>query len=173
MKKNFFLIILSIIVIFCFVVLLKSLNSSSTFYPKEGLNKKLPSFSAKKLFNNKEINFDDLFFDNQIYLLNIWASWCAPCRDEHDILMELSKNSSIKIIGLNYKDSLINAKKFITEYGNPYSDILVDKNGIISIELGAYGVPETLILDKNKIILKKFIGPLNNESIKEIKFFLR
>ena len=173
MKKNFFLIILSIIIIFCFLVFLKSLNNSGAYYPKERLGKKLPTFAAKNLFSNKEVNFNDLFFDNRIYVLNIWASWCLPCRDEHNILMELSKNSSIKIIGLNYKDNLRNAKNFINKHGNPYSNILVDKSGIISIELGAYGVPETLILDKDKIILKKFIGPLNNESVKEIEMFLR
>ena len=87
--------------------------------------------------------------------------------------MELSKNTSIKIIGLNYKDSLIYAKKFINSMGNPYSNILVDNDGVISIELGAYGIPETLVIDKNKIILKKFVGPLNNQSLKEIKLLIK
>ena len=87
--------------------------------------------------------------------------------------MELSKNTSIKIIGLNYKDSLINAKKFINSMGNPYSNILVDNDGVISIELGAYGIPETLVIDKNKIILKKFVGPLNHQSLKEIKLLIK
>ena len=87
--------------------------------------------------------------------------------------MELSKNTSIKIIGLNYKDSLINAKKFINSMGNPYSNILVDNDGVISIELGAYGIPETLVIDKNKTILKKFVGPLNNQSLKEIKLLIK
>ena len=87
--------------------------------------------------------------------------------------MELSKNTSIKIIGLNYKDSLINAKKFINSMGNPYSNILVDNDGVISIELGAYGIPETFVIDKNKIILKKFVGPLNHQSLKEIKLLIK
>ena len=87
--------------------------------------------------------------------------------------MELSKNTSIKIIGLNYKDSLINAKKFINSMGNPYSNILVDNDGVISIELGAYGIPETLVFDKSKTILKKFVGPLNEQSFKEIKLLIK
>ena len=87
--------------------------------------------------------------------------------------MKLSSNPSIKIIGLNYKDDLTNAKKFINEMGNPYSEILIDNDGTISIELGAYGIPETFIIDKNKVILKKFVGPINDQSLKEIESLLK
>ena len=87
--------------------------------------------------------------------------------------MQLSNNTSIKVIGLNYKDNLINAEKFIKNMGNPYSKILRDEDGTISIKLGAYGIPETLVIDKNKIILKKFVGPLNDQSLKEIKSLIR
>ena len=173
MKKKNLLIIIIVFVLFCFVVLFKGLSNSNTYIPSTNSGKKLFSFKSKKLFNNQEVNSDELFFEDKIYLLNIWASWCLPCRDEHNILMELSKNSSIKIIGLNYKDNIVNAKRFINELGNPYSEILTDSAGIISIELGAYGVPETLIIDNNKIILKKFVGPLDNESLKEIKILLK
>ena len=85
----------------------------------------------------------------------------------------LTSLDKIKIIGLNYKDNLDSAKKFINNMGNPYSEIVTDEDGTISIALGAYGVPETLVIDANKIILKKFIGPLNNQSLKEIKSFLK
>ena len=87
--------------------------------------------------------------------------------------MNLSKNPSVEIIGLNYKDNIFNAKKFIKEMGNPYSEILLDEDGIISIELGAYGVPETFIINEDKIIIKKFIGPLSDKSMKEIKSILK
>ena len=87
--------------------------------------------------------------------------------------MDLKNIYNLTLIGLNYKDSLINAKKFINSMGNPYSHILVDNDGVISIELGAYGIPETLVIDKNKIILKKFVGPLNNQSLKEIKLLIK
>ena len=96
-----------------------------------------------------------------------------PCRDEHPLLMQLNENSKIKIIGLNYKDSVVNAKKFINEFGNPYSLIVTDKKGITSIELGAYGVPETYIIDKNKKIIKKFVGPLNNKTLTEINLLIK
>jgi cytochrome c biogenesis protein CcmG/thiol:disulfide interchange protein DsbE len=87
--------------------------------------------------------------------------------------MQLSKNSSVKLIGLNYKDNPKNAKKFIDILGNPYSMIIIDENGTISIELGAYGVPETYIINKDKKIIKKFIGPLSEESIEEINLILK
>ena len=95
-----------------------------------------------------------------------------PCRAEHDILMKLSKNPLINIIGLNYKDSEKSAKKYINQFGNPYKVFLTDKDGTISIFLGAYGVPETLVI-KNKKILKKFVGPLNQNSIEEINLLLK
>jgi len=173
MKKKTLLIIITIFVLFCFVVFLKGLSNSNTYVPDTKVGKQLLSFKAKKLFNNEEVISDDLFFENKIYLLNLWASWCAPCRTEHHILMKLSSNPSIKIIGLNYKDDLKNAKKFINEMGNPYSEIVVDKDGIISIELGAYGIPETFIIGKNKIILKKFVGPINDKSLKEIESLVK
>ena len=173
MKKKTLLIIITIFVLFCFVVLLKGLSNSNTYVPDTKVGKQLLSFKAKKLFNNEEVISDELFFENKIYLLNLWASWCVPCRTEHPLLMQLSNNPSIRIIGLNYKDDLTNAKKFINQMGNPYSEILIDNDGTISIELGAYGIPETFIIDKNKIILKKFVGPINDQSLKEIESLLK
>ena len=162
-----------IFLVFCFFVFLKGLSNTNNYTPDKSLGKKIAYFSAKNFFNEQETNSDELFIEKKIYLLNIWASWCVPCRNEHDTLMQLSQNDSINIIGLNYKDNLDNAKKFINEIGNPYSKILRDQDGTISIELGAYGVPETLVIDNNKIILKKFVGPLNNQSLKEIKSLIR
>ena len=116
----------------------------------------------------------DELIDNKKYLLiNVWASWCLPCRDEHVYLVNLQKNENIKIIGINYKDNESNAKKFLEDLGNPYSEILVDKDGTKSIELGAYGIPETFIIDKNKIVLKKFVGPINDQSLKEIESLVK
>jgi len=173
MKSKILLLPITIFLIFCFFVFFKGLDNSNNYIPDKNLGKKFPSFNAKNFYDEKIINSDNLFSEKEIYLLNIWASWCLPCKKEHSILMELSKNTSIKIIGLNYKDNLINATKFINSMGNPYTDILLDKDGVVSIELGAYGVPETLVIDNNKIILKKFIGPLNNQSLEEIKLLVK
>ena len=173
MKKKTSLIIITIFLLFCFVVLLKGLSNPNTYVPDTKIGKQFLSFKAKKLFNNEEVISDELFFENKIYLLNIWASWCVPCRTEHPNLMQLSSNPSIRIIGLNYKDDLTNAKKFINQMGNPYSEIIIDKDGTISIDLGAYGIPETFIIDKNKKVLKKFVGPINDQSLKEIESLLK
>jgi cytochrome c biogenesis protein CcmG/thiol:disulfide interchange protein DsbE len=87
--------------------------------------------------------------------------------------MELARNKEVKLIGLNYKDNISNAKKFIDELGNPYSQILIDSQGTLSVEWGAYGVPETFVIDKEKKIIKKIIGPLNKVLLKEIKLYLK
>ena len=95
-----------------------------------------------------------------------------PCRDEHPLLMSLKENNNLEIIGINYKDKNKNAQNFIESYGNPYSKILLDKDGTIAIEWGAYGVPETFLIFENQII-KKYIGPLNSNSILEINEFIK
>ena len=172
MRKNS-LFIAIIIIIFCFFVLFKGLNTPSVYTPSVTFEKELEYFNAKTLIYNKEINSNELFSGKKIYLLNIWSSWCVPCREEHSTLMKLKNNPFIKIIGLNYKDDPINAKKFIEELGNPYSEIVIDKDGTISISLGAYGVPETFIIDDNKKILKKFIGQINDQSLNDIKLLLK
>jgi cytochrome c biogenesis protein CcmG/thiol:disulfide interchange protein DsbE len=173
MKNKILLFTIVLFLIFCFVILFKSLNNSNIYVPKTVSEKTLVNFNSKDFFSEVEISSDQIFVGNEFYILNIWSSWCSPCRDEHPKLMQLSKNSSVKLIGLNYKDNPKNAKKFIDILGNPYSMIIIDENGTISIELGAYGVPETYIISKDKKIIKKFIGPLSEESIKEINLILK
>ena len=173
MKNKFILPILIIFFTFCFIIFYNSLENSNSYIPNDDFDTKLPIFNSKDFFSKKEISSQDLFVDNDYYILNIWASWCAPCRKEHPELMKLSKNSSIKIIGINYKDNLKNAKKFLNDLGNPYSTILIDDDGTISIELGAYGVPETFIINKQNKIIQKFRGALNTESIEKINLILK
>ena len=173
MKKKTLFIIILIFTLFCFIVLLKGLSKDNSYKPDINFGKKLSYFEGRKFSNDQLINSNELFDENKIYVLNIWASWCAPCRVEHSTLMKLKNNELIKIIGINYKDNLTNAKKFIDQNGNPYSEILIDEDGTIAISLGAYGIPETIIVDKNKIILKKFFGAINNNSLKEIKSLIK
>ena len=173
MKNKILFSLTVLFFVFCFVVLLKGLKNSNIYIPNALSKKTLASFKSEDLYSEIAILSDKIFVGSEYYVLNIWASWCLPCRDEHSILMKLKNNLSIKLIGLNYKDDPNNAKKFIDKFGNPYSMIITDKNGTIAIELGAYGVPETFVLNKNKKILKKFIGPLNQKSLKEIKLILK
>ena len=168
------LILYSIILIFLiiFAVFYKSLKDTNIYTPESKINNDIPIFLADLLLLNKNLTSTEIFKMNEFYLLNIWASWCAPCRDEHPILMSLSKNNKLNIIGINYKDNKKNAKSFLDELGNPYEKIIVDKNGTNSIEWGAFGVPETFIIYNNKII-KKYIGPLNNELLLEIQKIIK
>ena len=172
MKKK--LIPYSIILIFLiiFVVFYESLKDTNIYTPEVKINNDIPIFSAELLLLNENSTSTEIFKSDQFYLLNIWASWCAPCRDEHSILMSLSKNNKLTIIGMNYKDNKKNAKSFLDELGNPYEKIIVDKNGTNSIEWGAFGVPETFIIYNNKII-KKYIGPLNQEFFLEIQNLIK
>ena len=133
----------------------------------------LPIFEAKDFNSSTYLDSKKIFEEDIFYIVNIWASWCVPCRKEHPLLMELSKNDSTKLIGLNYKDNFNNAKKFIDRFGNPYSQILIDSDGTLSIEFGAYGVPETFIIDKNNKIIRKFIGPINKKIVEEIKLIIK
>jgi len=173
MKNKIVLIITIIFFIFCFIILFKGLNVSNTYAPEKILKENLVSFETKDFFTKEKISSEQIFVDKEFYILNIWSSWCVPCRKEHPKLMQLSKKSSVKIIGLNYKDNNNDAKKFIEEFGNPYSKIIMDEKGIISIELGAYGVPETYIINNEKKIIKKFLGPLDENSINEINTILK
>jgi len=159
--------------VFCFIVLFKGLNNSNIYVPNDTTEKFLKGFTSKDLYSENKISSDQIFVGSEFYAINIWSSWCAPCREEHPELMELSKNKSLKLIGLNYKDNPKNAKKFINEFGNPYFMIITDKNGIISIDLGAVGVPETFIINKDKKIIKRFLGSLNEKSLKEINLILK
>ena len=167
MKNKFFPIFLISILSFIFFVFYQGLQNPNIYQPKIDKSKDIPFFEAKTLYENNKINSTNLFKKDKYYLLNIWASWCVPCRDEHPLLMNLSKKKNIEIIGLNYRDKISNAKIFLKELKNPYNIILTDKDGTIAIEWGAYGVPESFLIYNNKVV-KKVIGPLDKNLIKEI-----
>jgi cytochrome c biogenesis protein CcmG, thiol:disulfide interchange protein DsbE len=103
----------------------------------------------------------------QLTLVNVFASWCAPCHQEHPFLMELAKDKRFRIIGINQKDRPENAQRFLTRLGNPYIAVGADPDGRASIEWGVYGVPETFLVDGKGVILFKHVGPLTPESIRE------
>ena len=172
MKNRIISLLIIVSLILVFIIFYKSLNKSSLYEPNNEIKKDIPTFSALTFFDDKEISSKSIFDKDNFYLLNIWASWCVPCRDEHPLLLSLSRNKKIKIIGLNYKDNSKNAEKFLKELGNPYKTILLDKDGTKSIEWGAFGVPETFLIYENKIF-KKFIGPLNVESVKTIEKIIK
>ena len=168
MRNKFFSVFIIIIFIVIFFIFYKGLQNSNIYTPDTNVKKNIPIFEAKLFDSSQIIKSENLFYKNNFYLFNVWASWCIPCKDEHPFLMQLSKNTNIKIIGLNYKDNVLNAKNFLNKYNNPYEIIIQDIDGTIGIEWGAYGVPETFIINKDKII-KRIIGPLNEKSLLEIE----
>tara|TARA_B110001450_G_C17585219_1_gene466670 strand:- start:284 stop:802 length:519 start_codon:yes stop_codon:yes gene_type:complete len=164
----FFIIIFAII----FFIFYKGLQNSNVYEPKTNFKKDIPSFKVKIFDSDNEIDSKEIFKSNKFYLMNIWSSWCVPCRDEHIFLMKLSKQKSIEIIGLNYKDNKENAKNFLNDLNSPYKTIISDKDGTIALEWGAYGVPETFLIHNRKII-KKIIGPINDELLLEIESLIQ
>ena len=167
MKNKFIPTISIIILFFIFSILYKGLQNTNIYEPKVENNIEIPIFKAKTLYGDLEINSLEFFKKDKFYLLNIWASWCVPCRDEHPQLMNLSKIKRIEVIGLNYKDKIKNAKNFLKDLKNPFNIVFLDNDGTISIEWGAYGVTESFLIYNNTII-KKIIGPITENSSQEI-----
>ena len=171
LKKNMKIKILPLVLVISFLIIFlifyKGLNNSNIYTPETNLKKDVPNFKTKIFNSEKLIGSDEIFENDKFYLVNIWASWCVPCREEHPFLVDLNKKKNLEIVGLNYKDNKKNAKIFLDDLGNPYDIILMDQDGTISIEWGAYGVPESFLIYKKKII-KKIIGPITNEILIEI-----
>ena len=168
MKNKLLLISLTSIFIIIFVIFYKGLQDTNIYTPESKMNNKIPLFTANLFYSGEVINSSELFISNRFYLLNIWSSWCVPCRQEHSFLMDFSGNKKVTVIGINYKDTKSNAKSFLDELGNPYEEIIFDESGINAIEWGAYGVPESFLIH-NGVVIRKYIGPLNEKLVKEIE----
>ena len=108
---------------------------------------------------------DPASFKGKVSIVNVWASWCVPCHDEAPLLTELAKDTRIQLLGINYKDTADNARRFLGRYGNPFSSVGVDGNGRAAIEWGVYGVPETFIVGRDATIVYKLVGPVTPENI--------
>ena len=172
MKKKLLPIFIILLFGGIFFVFYKSLEDSNIYTPDTEIKNNIPIFVTKDLYSDISLSSSDIFKSNKIYLVNIWSSWCVPCRQEHPLLMKLKKDGKISIVGMNYKDNKKNAQNFLKELGNPYEMVLVDLDGTIAIDWGAYGVPESYFIYSNKVI-KKFIGPLNQQSIEKIELLVK
>ena len=172
MKNKILPISIILLFIIIFYIFYKGLEDSKIYTPNLNKIVKIPNFNTKDFYTNETIESSNIFRSNEIYLLNIWSSWCVPCRQEHPLLMNLNLENKLNIIGMNYKDNLKNAENFLKELGNPYKEIFIDLDGTIAIEWGAYGVPESFLIYNNEII-KKYIGPLNQELVDEINLLIK
>ena len=168
MKKKLLPLLIILFFGVIFIIFYKGLEDSNIYTPDIDMKSDIPFFKTKDFYSGESVNTLDIFESDKPYLLNIWSSWCVPCRKEHSLLMNLKEENKLIIIGINYKDNKINAKDFLGELGNPFKKIFIDLDGTIAIEWGAYGVPESFLIYNNKII-KKYIGPLNQKKIDEIK----
>jgi cytochrome c biogenesis protein CcmG/thiol:disulfide interchange protein DsbE len=172
MKNKLLPLSITFIFIIIFIVFYKGLKDTNVYTPESKINNEVPSLVVDLFDTGKTVNTKDIFQSDKFYLLNIWSSWCVPCKEEHPILMELRNNDRLKVIGMNYKDNKDNAKNFLEKLGNPYEKIIFDSKGTIAIEWGAYGVPESFLI-YNNVIIRKYIGPLNKVSVEEIKSYIK
>jgi len=172
MKTKFFPIFLSLIFFVIFVIFYKGLQNSNIYVPKENIKKEIPVFIAEIFETGEKIDSEKIFKKDKYYLVNIWASWCVPCKEEHPFLLDLSYKKNLEMIGLNYKDDNKKAKLFLKEFDNPFKIIFLDTDGTIAINWGAYGVPETFLIYDKKVI-KKILGPLNETLSQEIKDLIK
>ncbi len=171
MNNKFSFIIVFLIITFILLIFFKSLFENKNYIPNK--TNKIENISIEEFYSGKNFKLKELFGNGKYIIINIWASWCLPCRQEHKHIKNLSEINNLKIIGLNYKDNKDNAQQFLEELGNPYDIILKDSDGTKSIFLGAYGVPETFLIDRELNILKKYIGPINSENESEIEMLAR
>jgi cytochrome c biogenesis protein CcmG/thiol:disulfide interchange protein DsbE len=134
--------------------------------PSPFIDKSAPTFNLPQLHDATQ-QFSPQQMQGKVWLLNVWASWCVSCRQEHPVLMDFSKQGLVPILGLNYKDGREDGIQWLAKFGNPYSLSAFDGNGRVGIDYGVYGVPETFLIDKQGLIRHKHVGPLTPQVIKE------
>jgi cytochrome c biogenesis protein CcmG, thiol:disulfide interchange protein DsbE len=130
--------------------------------PSPFIGKPAPAFTLPLLADATK-SFAPSQLQGRVWLLNVWASWCAPCREEHPLLVTLARDRKVTIVGLNYKDDTRNAQEWLLRLGDPYLMTAVDRDGRAGIDWGVYGVPETFVVDANGIVRHKVVGPLTQQ----------
>ena len=170
--KKINLFIIYIFFIFIFITLYLSLDNTKIYNTEDLIGKKINEIEFKFLDQDKTFNTNETK-NYKFSLINFWASWCAPCRKEHKYLIKLSKVKDMKIIGVNFKDESKNARKFLNEMWNPFFISTEDPNGKLSINFGIYGIPETILVNDDMTILKKYVGPLDLSDVNEIKRLIK
>jgi len=173
MKKKLLIIpsilFLSILLTFFYLLIIERDPSA---IPSNLLDKNIPKFETESLLR-KERFISSKEFGNEIILVNFFATWCLPCRDEHIYIKRFSNEKGIRVIGINYKDSSDNAVEWLKNLGNPYSDVPIDKNGRIAIDWGVYGIPETFIVNSKGIIKYRHVGAITKKIYKKINLLIK
>ena len=149
-----------ILFVFISIFLYFSLNTTSSKLPSPLLGKIFPEIEAEDFYSDESVLLSDLFSDN-MSLVNVWASWCVTCRQEHQMMMKIANNKDLQLIGINYKDTRANGEKYLKVMGNPYDVIVFDPSGKIGLDLGVYATPETFLVNNKGVILYKHIGAID------------
>ena len=173
MKKKLLIIpsilFLSILLTFFYLLIIERDPSA---IPSNLLDKNIPKFETESLLR-KERFISSKEFGNEIILVNFFATWCLPCRDEHIYIKRFSNEKGIRVIGINYKDNPKKAIQWLKNLGNPYSNVPIDKNGRIAIDWGVYGIPETFIVSSKGIIKYRHVGPVTKKIYKKINLLIK
>ena len=158
MKKLIPLILFVIISIFLYF----SLNTTLSKLPSPLLGKIFPEIEAEDFYSDESVLLSDLFSDN-MSLVNVWASWCVTCRQEHQMMMKIANNKDLQLIGINYKDTRADGERYLKVMGNPFDVIVFDPSGKIGLDLGVYATPETFLVNNKGVILYKHIGMIDTK----------
>ena len=162
--RRFLPLIILLGVIFLF--LFGTFKKNTRVIPTPLIGQEVPLLGLKVKFYEdfEDNNLVEILKSGKIKIINFWASWCLPCEVEHPILMGLSKKSDFIIIGVNYKDTEEGSARFLNEKGNPYDLVVIDDEGMMGIEMGLTGVPETFVVNEEGKIIYRIVGPINNEN---------
>ena len=172
MQKNIIKLSIILLIIFIIGVFFIGLNKNSIYDTKNLVGQKITKIKLEHFSDNRIITEEDLR-KNNFTLINFWASWCGPCRVEHPILLKLNEEKNLELLGVNFKDKKNNALEFLKDLGDPYDDLARDELGKHSINFGIYGIPESILINKDLVIIKKFIGPISKNDYNYIKNIIR
>ena len=158
--------VIVILIISTFLLIFLLQNKDPNKPPSAFINEDVPNFKLVSLFDEKKfITNND--FEKKFFLINFFASWCAPCKLEHSLFFEIKANiPHLYILGIDHKDKVKDAINYIDSYGNPYDFIGIDKDGLIGLEFGVFGLPETFLVNNSGQIIYKYLGPITKEIIK-------
>lgn len=145
------------------------LSRDPSVIPSPLIDKPAPVFSAARLQagDDAAARFDSASMQGDVWLLNVWASWCGPCIAEHPQLIAFAAERDVPLIGLNYKDDPNDARAWLQRYGDPFDDIVSDVDGSVGLDFGVYGVPETFVIDGEGRVRYKHVGPLDRQALDE------
>jgi cytochrome c biogenesis protein CcmG/thiol:disulfide interchange protein DsbE len=148
------------------VFLARGLSLNPREVPSPLIGKPAPAFVLPRLDDaNVSVKREDML--GRVWVLNVWASWCAPCREEHPLWVDFARRSKVPIVGLNYKDQRANAQPWLRQLGDPYVMSLYDGDGKVAIDWGVYGVPETFVIDRQGVVRFKHVGPVTASLMRE------